>query len=96
MPMDGSNQLRYTFDLVDPAPWLLRPDMQAAFPGVIRSFNNVFAGRESIAVDRGVPETTAPFADYVNAPFLNYDVNFSGVDMLPASRPKTPDWRPST
>lgn len=69
---------RYTFDIVDPAPWLDRPEMRKAFPGVVMAMFNNYAGMEDIMSDGGRPRLKFVATHSDNPPLPDFGVNFTG------------------
>jgi len=74
---DGKGwMLHYEFRLADPAPWLARPAIRAAFPRVAEAFNVRFVGPEQLVLREGtfVPEQIAPAAAF--PPYYAFGIGF--------------------
>jgi hypothetical protein len=74
---DGKGwMLHYEFRLADPAPWLARPAIRAAFPRVAEAFNVRFVGPEQLVLRDGtfVPEQIAPAAAF--PPYYAFGIGF--------------------
>lgn len=78
---DGKGwMLHYEFRLADPAPWLARPAIRAAFPRVAEAFNVRFVGPEQLVLRDGtfVPEQIAPAAAF--PPYYAFGIGFRTQD----------------
>ena len=80
---DGTSpEWRYTFDLVDPAPWMKRPYMRAAFPMVALAVDykeTLYAARRPVLLDGDKPKLDSMiFSPWEDGPFPTFGVDFSG------------------